>query len=342
MENKSKYLYLIVGIIIGGLVVYGLMSFTDSISFEKEMDHIENGHDDDEHGHNDGEEEHNKSKKENEDHSESVKLSDAELSELGMIVEKVNSQKLQLHKDLTGEIVPNPGNVAHIVPRFTGVVKTVYKKIGDRVKTDEIIAVIESNESLVTYEVKSSIDGVVLELHMTPGELIGDENHVVTVADLSSVWAELNIYQIDLMKIKVGQTTEIYFDEIKNAVKGRIFYISPTVDENTRTATARVNIKNIRNYWKPGMFITAQVLTDYIDVKHAVTIDAIQNFEGQEVVFVKTTEGFKPMPITTGRVNSKYAEVLTGLNGGEMYISQGSFVIKSELLKESFGGDHDH
>jgi cobalt-zinc-cadmium efflux system membrane fusion protein len=333
MENKSKYLYLIVGIIIGGLVVYGLMSITDSNSFEKEMDHVENGHDDDEHGNNDGEEE---------EHNESVMLSDEELSELGIAVEKVNSQKLQLHKDLTGEIVPNPGKVAHIVPRFTGVVKTVYKKIGDRVKKDEIIAVIESNESLVTYEVKSSIDGVVLELHMTPGELIGDDNHVVTVADLSSVWAELNVYQKDLRKIRIGQSAEIYFDKIENAVKGKIFYLSPTVDEHTRTATARVRLNNLRGHWKPGMFITSNVLTDFIDVEHAVTIDAIQNFEGQEVVFVKTSEGFKPRPITIGRVNSKYAEVLSGLNGGEAYISQGSFVIKSELLKESFGGDHDH
>ena len=59
-------------------------------------------------------------------------------------------------------------------------------------------------------------------------------------------------------------------------------------------------------------------------------------------MFVKTAEGFTPRPITTGRVNSKYAEVLSGLKGGETYISQGSFVIKSELLKESFGGDHNH
>ncbi|MBT8385894.1 MAG: efflux RND transporter periplasmic adaptor subunit [Ignavibacteria bacterium] len=333
MENKSKYLYLILGIIIGGLVVYGLMSFTDSNTFEKKMDHIERGHDDDEHGYNDGEEE---------EHNESVMLSDEELSELGIAVEKVNSQKLQLHKDLTGEIVPNPGNVAHIVPRFTGVVKTVYKKIGDRVNKDEIIAVIESNESLVTYEVNSSIDGVVLELHMTPGELIGDDKHVVTVADLSSVWAELNVYQKDLRIIRVGQPAEIYFDEIENAVKGKIFYLSPTVDEHTRTATARVRLNNSRGYWKPGMFVSSKVSTDFVNVEQAVSLNSIQNFEGQKVVFVRDGDGFKPQPVTIGKTNTKYAEVLTGLNKGQTYIAQGAFVIKSELLKESFGGDDDH
>merc|ERR1711879_352758 len=106
---------------------------------------------------------------------ELVTLSDTEINELGIKLETVGSQKLQMHTDLTGEIVPDPDKIAHIVPRFAGVVKNVYKEIGDKVKKDEVIAIIESNESLVTYEVKSSIDGAVLDLHMTPGELIGDD-----------------------------------------------------------------------------------------------------------------------------------------------------------------------
>lgn len=334
MEKKNKYIFLIIGFAVGVVLTLAAVTFFGNSS---EDDYLVNQAD--EHIEKVGDEDHG-----NEEHSEEelVTLTDSEINELGIRVDEVGPKKLQMHTDLTGEIVPNPDKLAHIIPRFTGVVKTVSKKIGDKVKKDEVIAVIESNESLVKYEVKSSIDGVVLDLHMTLGEFIGDDKHIVTIADLSSVWAELNVYQKDLNKIKIGQNAQVYFDQIENAVNGKIFYISPTVDEHTRTATARVRLNNSSGYWKPGMFITAKVLTDFIEVDQAVTLNAIQNFEGQKVVFVKDGERFRPQPVTIGKTNTKYAEVLSGLNSGQKYIAEGAFVIKSELLKESFGGGHGH
>lgn len=322
MNNKNKFIYLFSGIALGAVIVMaGMLLFNNgSPDIQEKSEHTED--------------------KIGEEHSERiVTLTESEMNELGIVIDNVESQKLQMHIDLTGEIVPDPDRVAHIVPRFAGIVKNVYKEIGDRVKKDEVIAVIESNESLVTYEVVSSIDGVVLDLHMTPGELIGDDKHVVTIADLNSVWAELNVYQKDLNKINVGQNAKVYFDEIKNAVDRKIFYLSPTVDEHTRTATARVRLYNSSGYWKPGMFITAKVFTDFVNVDQAVKLNAIQNFEGQRVVFIKDGEGFRPQPITVGNTNSKYAEILSGLNNGQQYIAEGAFVIKAEILKESFGGD---
>ncbi|MBU1100563.1 MAG: efflux RND transporter periplasmic adaptor subunit [Bacteroidetes bacterium] len=336
MDNKNKLLFLIVGIVLGALAMLIGTYIFDTDTHEggthasaMELNHSEEA---DEH------------EGETNEHAgeEIVKLTDEEIKELGIIVSVVESQQLQLHSDFTGEIVPDSYKLAHIVPRFGGIVKVVYKEIGDKVQKDEVIAIIESNESLVTYEVKSSISGVVLDLHMTPGELIGDDKHIVTVADLSSVWAELNIYQKDLRKVKVGQHADVYFDVVENAVNAKVFYLSPTVSEETRTATARLRLNNNNGYWKPGMFITAELLTDYVNVEQAVTLNAIQNFEGQKVVFVKEGEGFEPRPVTIGKTNTKYAEILTGLNKGDSYIAQGAFVIKSELLKESFGGGHGH
>jgi cobalt-zinc-cadmium efflux system membrane fusion protein len=330
METKTKYIYLIIGIVIGAVIALAASALLESGGDSEKHSAEETVHTEE---NNEGEER---------TEEEIVTLSDSEIMELGIELDTVGSKKLQMHTDLTGEIVPDPDKLAHIVPRFAGIVKIVYKKIGDKVKKDEVIAVIESNESLVTYEVKSSIDGVVLDLHMTPGELIGDENHIVTVADLSSVWVELTVYQKDLNNIKVGQNAQIYFDKIENAVKRKIFYLSPTVDEQTRTATARVRLINSSGYWKPGMFITGKVLTDFVEVDHAVTLNAIQNFEGQKVIFVKDGEGFRSQPVTIGKLNTIYAEVLSGLHEGQTYIAEGAFVIKSELMKESFGGGHGH
>ena len=334
MEKKNKYIFLIIGLAFGVVLTLAAVAI-----FGNSGDDVNLGNQADEHIEEAGDE-----YRGNQEHSEEelVTLTDSEINELGIRVDEVGPQKLQMHTDLTGEVVPDQDKLAHIVPRFAGVVKTVSKKIGDKAKKDEVIAVIESNESLVTYEVKSSIDGVVLDLHMTPGELIGDDKHIVTIADLSSVWAELNVYLKDLNKIKIGQNAQIYFDQIENAVNGKIFYLSPTVNEATRTATARVRLNNSSGYWKPGMFITANVLTDFIKVDQAVSLNAIQNLEGQKVVFVQDGKGFRPQPVTTGKTNTNYAEVLSGLNTGQKYVAEGAFVIKSELLKESFGGGHGH
>ncbi|MBL1213119.1 MAG: HlyD family efflux transporter periplasmic adaptor subunit [Ignavibacteriae bacterium] len=326
MNNKSKYIFVVIGIVIGAALMFAASALLNS------------GNTDYMHKKNDS------GNKKPGIHSDenSVTLTNSEIEELGIQLETVGSVKLQMHTGLTGEIVPNPDKLAHLVPRFTGIVKSVHKAIGDRVEKDEVIAVIESNESLVTYDVKSSIKGVVLEMHMTPGELIGDEKHVVTVADLTTVWAELNVYQKDLNKIKVGQSALIYFDELDNAIKGSIFYLSPTLDKHTRTATARVRLNNFSGYWKPGMFIAAKVLTNFIDVEKAVKLNAIQNFENRKVVFVKDGKAFKPKQVTIGKTNTDYAEILSGLNIKQIYIAEGAFVIKSELLKESFGGGHAH
>ena len=253
MKNKTNIIYLVIGLGLGVIIaIVGMRIFASNENINSHNSELEV-------------------------HEEIVELDEGEIAELGILISEVSSQKIQTHKDLTGEIVSEPYNIAHIVPRFNGIVKTVHKRIGDRVKKGEIIAVNESNESLSTYQVKSSISGAVIELHMTPGELIGDDNHVVTIANLSTVWAELNIYQKDLNTIKVGQNVQVYFDDINEAVVGEIFYLSPTVDEHTRTATARVQLRNDNGNWKPGMFIAAKVFTNFIEVDRAVEVSAIQN-----------------------------------------------------------------
>lgn len=331
MDRKNNILFLIAGIVIGALTM-----FLGTELFKCEISEIHN----DSHGVTEMKDEH---REEVDEHGEEkVTLNDSEIKELGIFTEKVGSKKLMQYNDLTGEIVPNPEKLVHIVPRFAGIVRKVNIEIGDKVKKDEVIAIIESNESLVTYEVKSSMDGVILDLHMTPGELMGDHEHVVTIADLRYVWAELNVYQKDLMKIKINQKAVVYFDKIEDGVSSKIFYLSPTLDEQTRTATARIKLNNKYGYWKPGMFISSKVLTKTVDVEHAVTLNAIQNYEGEKVVFVKEGGSFRPQTVTVGMVNGKYAEILTGLNKGDIYISEGAFVIKSELLKGSFGGGHNH
>ena len=325
--NKNNLIYLLIGIVVGGLTVFILFGENRFSSDEHNSSEVAHNEEGDEHGN------------EEEGHSEAINISDKVMQEFGIELQSAGEGKIAVHKDLTGEIVLNPDNIAHIVPRFGGIVKSVYKKIGDSIKKGEKIATIESNESLVSYDVTSSIDGTILELHMTPGELIGDAQHIVLVANLTNVWAELNIYQQDLGKVKVGQNVEITSPHSKTVFKGKLFYISPVVDEATRTAVARVKLNNKRGTWKPGMFISGSVLTNYKTVNIAVPVNAIQILNNQKVVFVSGAEGFQPQVVTLGMENNKLIEVIDGLHAGDKYVAKGAYTFKSEILKESFGGD---
>ena len=284
---------------------------------------------------------------EQEEHSsheeeEIVRLSAKELEEFGVELAIAGPGKLQVHTDLTGEIVIDPDRLAHIIPRFPGIVKEVRKKTGDKVKKGQVLAIIESNESLVPYEVKSLIDGTVIEMHLTLGEVISDATHAFIVADLSYVWANLSVYQKDLQFIKIGQKAVITSGSEMPDAQGKVSYISPVVEEDTRTATARVVLHNPDGRWRPGLFISATVIKQESQVDIIIPKTALETFEERRVVFVKTEEGFIPQPVSVGRSNNLTVEIIAGLHPGQEYVSKGGFTIKTELQKEGFGGGHGH
>lgn len=272
---------------------------------------------------------------------EVVSLAEEEIKEFGIEIATAGPGRLEQHVDLTGEIVIDPNRLAHIFPRFPGIVKEVRKRIGDPVKKGEVLAIIESNESLSPYEIKSLIDGQVIDMHLTLGEVIADDSHAFTIADLSKVWANLSIYQKYLADIQVGKKVFISAGPNTREAEGKISYISPVVDEKTRTATARVILKNPDGYWRPGLFVTGRVIVGSEMVPVYVPKTALETFENRTVVFVKHEKGFEPQPVTIGRSNTKAVEIVDGLKPGQKYVSKGGFTLKAELQKESFGDGHE-
>lgn len=290
---------------------------------------------------NNADEEDNKTEEHNEisEHSEVIKLTDAELKEFGIEIKEAGAGVITNHVDLTGEIKAEPSRLSHIIPRFPGIVKEVYKTIGEKVKQGDVLALIESNESLTTYEVQSLVDGTIIELHMAKGDLVGGEELALTVANLDKVWATLNIYQRDINKIRVGQRALVSLSLEENGETGTISYVSPVVDEETRTASARVILNNSSGKWRPGMFISAKVLVSEQKLPLVVEKSALQTLEDKTVVFIKRGDEFFPQKVNTGIVNDVSVEITSGLQPGQQYVSKGSFTLKAEILKESFGGD---
>ena len=192
------------------------------------------------------------------------------------------------------------------------------------------------------YELRAPIAGTIIEKHVTLGETVKDDSGVFIIANLDTVWADIKIYQKDLSLIKLGQSVMIDPGHGLPPGQGTISYVGLIVDETTRTAPARIVLNNKDRNWRPGMFITAKIATGATDSGLVVPRSALQNFEGRQVVFVQDDDGLEPHPVTTGNGNHLQVEIIAGLSPGQIYVSEGAFVLKAQLSKGAFGDGHNH
>jgi cobalt-zinc-cadmium efflux system membrane fusion protein len=200
----------------------------------------------------------------------------------------------------------------------------------------------ETKHELSRSEIRALISGVVIERHIVLGEMIGDDDAPFLIADLSNVWANLTVYQKDLVLVRAGQPVTISCGQgIPNAA-ATIDYVSPLVDEETRTATARVVLDNPGGHYRPGLFVTAQVQVDEKQVPILVPKEALQTVEGRSVLFVETDEGFELRPVAIGRSDDTNVEITAGLKPGERFVTANAFTLKSELAKAGFEAGHGH
>jgi cobalt-zinc-cadmium efflux system membrane fusion protein len=192
--------------------------------------------------------------------------------------------------------------------------------------------------------VRSPIGGVITEKHAIVGELADPAANLYTVADLSSVWVLVDINEKDLAKVRKGQEAVLTVGAFPDQrFRGRIAYIADVVDEATRTVKARVEVPNPGRILKPEMFAAVELaLPAEAPPTLAIPEEAIQEIEGQKVVFV-TGDGteFAPRPLKLGRAAGGLVEVVGGLSEGEHYAARGSFLLKSELMKGELG-EHGH
>jgi cobalt-zinc-cadmium efflux system membrane fusion protein len=210
--------------------------------------------------------------------------------------------------------------------------------------TDEVLKEFQEHPdaTYTRFEIRAPLAGTIIEKHMTLGENVNAEADVFTIADLSTVWVNINIYQKDLVSIRKGQTVGIEIGHGIPSVEGKIAWVGPQVDERTRTAKARIELPNPDGSLRPGLFVTAKVAIGSSSAGLVVAKSALQTFEGKTVVFVRTAEGFEPKPVELGRQNGTTVEILSGLVPGHTYAAEGSFTLKAQLSKGAFGDGHNH
>jgi membrane fusion protein, heavy metal efflux system len=362
-----------------------------------------------------------------------VQLSQEALQSSGIESMTAGPALIKALLELPGEIQLDQNRLAHVVPRFAGVVTAVHKNLGDRVRMGEVIAIVDSLEladakgqyiesvhrlelaqtsfireqslwrsqispeqdyltsrhaleeaeitkqiaaqkllalglshadlatlsiepegpvrlhrprtpfreqMLTHYEIRAPLDGVVIEKHLVLGEAIKEDTAIFMIADLSTVWGEFSVYPKDLNAVRLGQEVTVRSEVLAIEATATVSYLGPLVGEETRSASAHVHISNPDGRWRPGLFVTVEVVQEEVLVPVAVAAEAIQTYRDWQVVFAQYGDRFEVRPLDLGRRDDQWVEVVKGLSVGERYAARNSFVLKAELGKS--GATHDH
>lgn len=322
------------------LVMLFVITLT-SINVHAESDHEEEhgkeqgGQHEEKHG-----EEHGEKTGEKHDEAEGlIALSTEQLSNAGIELAQAGAVKIRETLPLYGVVALNTERMQRISARFPGVIRTVSSQVGDLVKPGDILATVESDESLKSYALTAAISGVVTERHANAGEKTGDVPLFV-IADLSTVWVELSIFPRDVSKAQTGQNVRVYQTSAQLSSEGKLFYLAPAANNANQAVIAKVALDNNAMQWVPGHFVSAELTLNETPVALAVRNTALQTQEGRTVVFVQEKKGFEARPVQLGKTDSEYTEILSGISANETYASTNSFILKSELGKES--AEHGH
>jgi cobalt-zinc-cadmium efflux system membrane fusion protein len=196
----------------------------------------------------------------------------------------------------------------------------------------------EDGASLI---LRAPFAGRVIERKVTPGALFEALQPLLTIADLSTVWVFLDVYEKDLGQLheglRVTLRTEAYPQE---SFPGKIDFLGGTIDEKTRSTRVRATVENRSGKLRPGLFVKAQVdvprPTSEAHSIVAVPQGAIQSLEGRPTVFVQKEAGvFVRHVVETGHTFEGFTEILSGVKPGDVVVTEGSFVLKSEFAKAS-------
>lgn len=195
--------------------------------------------------------------------------------------------------------------------------------------------------SLRNQDVRAPISGRVAERKVELGTAMGRdalETELFVIINLSRVWVELSVSSTDLPLVKEGQNVAVSVRGVPEVGSGKVIFVSPLLDKETRSARVVVSLDNSDGRWRPGSFVTADIAVEEHDAAVAVPFSAIQTVDGRKSVFVRTKIGFEARNVTLGERDGPTVEVVSGLAAGETIAAANTFPLKAELSKP---GDED-
>jgi multidrug efflux pump subunit AcrA (membrane-fusion protein) len=269
-----------------------------------------------------------------------VMLTKANLEHVEIKTEPVARGTLSTTLRAPGRVSANLNKTAKVVATLEGRVSKLNFDINDRVKVGDILGTVEAPELIgKQLELKASIDGVVMERKVAAGELVDKSKELFTISDPAQLWVVAEVKERDAGALRVGQeaTFEVlsYPDE---RFHGNIVRLGSEIEKESRTLEARIEVDNGDGRLKPGMFADIEITTDVLQDVLVISDAALQTEEDKQIVFVALNANrFQKRVLELGLEHGGKVQVLGGLKEGEKVVTEGSFILKSEMLKGELG-----
>lgn len=189
------------------------------------------------------------------------------------------------------------------------------------------------------------VSGTVTTRGVNQGEVVEANKELLRITNLSSIWVISQVYEKDLGKVRTGSGASVTTDAYPGRVfRGQVTYIDPNINQETRTAQARVELENPGQMLKIGMYVNVSfgALGTGEMTAPVIPSSAVQNMNNQKVVFAATDKPnvFVMKTVRTGSETGGRLVVLEGLNVGDKIVTEGSFLLRAELMKQNPSHQH--
>ncbi len=204
----------------------------------------------------------------------------------------------------------------------------------------EDIVSIEQNYSFSSLlSIKSPFNGTLIERNAVIGESVGIGDRLFSVANLKTMWLDLTVPEYQINLVETWSTIEAHIDVLPGMqFNGIIEWISPSIDEDTRTLKVRAIIDNSNLKLKHGMFGHINIINP--EIKHGISVpsEALQWIDGDYFLFNKLEDDlYEIRKVTIGNITGDFALITSGVSESDEIVVDGSYVLKSEFLKSRLG-----
>ena len=257
-------------------------------------------------------------------------------NKIGISADIAQSQEIERHANVFGRLITPPSQKAIIRARFPGVVQEVLVNVGEKVNKGDVLAIAESNQSLQTYPIKAPIDAIIQNRTINVGETTGGLP-LFSLINNDYYWAELKIFPNQRHDVSINQSVHVLHNQ--HIHDSKISNITPS-NNDAPYVLAHTIIDNSNMDMAPGDLISAQIDVEKVTVPLAVDNRALQTFRDWTVVFIQVGEIYEVRPLQLGKTDGRFSEVLSGLNPGDRYVVENSYLIKADIEKS--GASHNH
>jgi cobalt-zinc-cadmium efflux system membrane fusion protein len=185
-------------------------------------------------------------------------------------------------------------------------------------------------------EIRSPMAGIIVERTASPGAVVTPSDHLYVISDLSQVWAIAQVPEERLRAVRRGMPVEISVRAYPGRVfRGRVSVIGDALDSETRTVEVRCDVSNPGRALKTEMYATISMAPEAGAAVATVPAVAVQRADDRTVVFVPAGENsYRAVDVQVGRQTGESVEITNGIEAGQQVVTHGSFLLKSELLKD--------